>query len=386
MKSIEITESMLQSAFVKYLSNTIDEQSLDSVYKYKQQFSIRDRTQADSVKYKIYPIGEKIPWKFNDETIYISIIEEGKALYNERDASINYFNRILIENEKLDILKMFLKTIVNYKEEKSAGKNLSLYTSDTKHGYWKDKQAISVQRIDDIYISKNVKDSIISKIDKFYKMEDKYIKYGRQFKTSFLLCGVVGSGKTSLVKAIASRYELPVYILNITRDLTDDTLTKLIGDITQKCIILLEDIDSLFMDRTTKDAGISFSAFLNIMDGALSNPNGTIVFATANNPEYLDISLLRVGRMDTIIKFDYPNKTEIKDAFMHLVEGDTSVKEANFESLYTSIRTNPKITMSAIVDYLFNHSDDYMENLEELSKQHSIRTEIINDKVDKVYM
>ena len=122
------------------------------------------------------------------------------------------------------------------------------------------------------------------------------------------------------------------------------------------------------------------------MDGALSNPNGTIVFATANNPEYLDISLLRVGRMDTIIKFDYPNKTEIKDAFMHLVEGDTSVKEANFESLYTSIRTNPKITMSAIVDYLFNHSDDYMENLEELSKQHSIRTEIINDKVDKVYM
>jgi hypothetical protein len=41
--------------------------------------------------------------------------------------------------------------------------------------------------------------------------------------------------------------------------------------------------------------------------------------------------------------------------------------------------------MSGIIDYLFRHPDDYLENIEQILEHTRFLHEITSDKVDKMY-
>ena len=143
------------------------------------------------------------------------------------------------------------------------------------------------------------------------------------------------------------------------------------GEVPENSIIVLEDIDSFFIDREAKSVNVSFSAILNLFDGLFTPGNGTILFMTANNPEQIDNALIRPGRVDKIVKFDYPRKKEIGEAFESIVGGD------NFGEFYKQIAGN-NISMAAIIDYLFRHTTDYLECIEELNTHTKLLHEINN--------
>jgi chaperone BCS1 len=240
--------------------------------------------------------------------------------------------------------------------------------------------------MDLIFIPKAVKQSITDHIDEFLKSSERYKVFGRAHKLSFLLTGVPGSGKSSLIKAIARKYSRPLYILSLSKHLDDDALIELASEIKSDSILLLEDIDAFFVDRETKDINISFSAFINVLDGATAPINGIIIFMTANNPERLDPALVRPGRVDRIIKFDNPQKTEIKDAFFAITQQscDDEAANARFTQFY-KIVGSMQISMAAIVDYLFRHTSNYLEHTEELAEHTKLLHEIANSKVDTMY-
>ena len=175
-----------------------------------------------------------------------------------------------------------------------------------------------------------------------------------------LVMGLPGSGKTSLVKSIALKHNRPVYTISFSRTLTEEKLFDLIHDMNDDSILLLEDIDSFFVERKPEETTcISFSALINILDGVLSNGNGTIVFMTANDPKLLDKALVRPGRIDKIVYFDFPKKSEIREAFMHMTDG------VDFDGFYNQVR-NRQINMSGIIDYLFRNETTYMQNIHQL--------------------
>jgi len=66
------------------------------------------------------------------------------------------------------------------------------------------------------------------------------------------------------------------------------------------------------------DGGVSekldLGTILNAMDGILETP-GRIVIMTSNHPERLDPALIRPGRIDMIIKFDYCNTMEVEEIY-----------------------------------------------------------------------
>jgi chaperone BCS1 len=66
---------------------------------------------------------------------------------------------------------------------------------------------------------------------------------------------------------------------------------------------------------------LTFSNFINILDGILYR-HSTIIFLTTNHPEKLDHALLRIGRIDMIIKFDYPAKNNIEKLFNDLLKNE----------------------------------------------------------------
>jgi chaperone BCS1 len=263
-----------------------------------------------------------------------------------------------------------------------ANQKIMLWYSKSR-GYWESFSDIYVQPLDKIFLPESTKTSITDLIDTFLASRDKYIKYGRPHKLNFLLTGVPGSGKTSIVKAIALKYKRPVYILSFSKTMTDENIVDLVTEIKNNSILLLEDIDAFFMDRKAVDINVSFSCLINVLDGTLCKGNGVITVLTANNPERLDPALIRPGRIDKIIRFDYPKRADIEAAFMDLVDPSFAKKEV-FEEFYNKIK-KVRINMSGLVDYLFRYPTGFMDSIAELLEGVQVLQEIVNDKSDKLY-
>ena len=310
---------------------------------------------------------------YNGETYGVSRKEEGQPL----GELPKYFVRLCVEHDDMELLKSFVTAALTYKEEVEKNK-IRVYTGTSK-GYWPSYVTTYAQSLENIFISDGVKSSIIKDIDAFVDNKQRYIDFGRSHKLAFLLTGVPGSGKSSLVKAIANRYDRSVYALTFTKGMTDESFMDLIGDIKDNSVLLIEDIDAFFFERKAQDINISFSALLNVLDGVLSFSNGTLIFMTANNPDRLDPALIRAGRVDRILKFDYPKKKEIAAAFTKLTDG-----RDDFDEVYKHIH-GMKMPMSAFIDFIFRHPKDYLACIEELVDQTKLYNEIVNDKTDKLY-
>ena len=83
----------------------------------------------------------------------------------------------------------------------------------------------------------------------------KYNKYGISPKLSILLYGEPGTGKSSLVKALATKYQRHIVSINMS-NLNYINLNKLAQSInvdSNKYIVLLEDIDTIFLNRDNKN-------------------------------------------------------------------------------------------------------------------------------------
>jgi len=370
MNTIEIPR-MLQGTFMKYISEFSD--------KFADNTDISNYSiymESDDTSY-IYPGLGDFHWRDGENEFVIYYHEEGKALVSSIQ-DITYFKRLRVSHPDLQILKAFVTKALSYKKECDTQK-VTIYNSTSK-GYFSNYGEVYAQPLSSIYIPSELKTRVISHIDNFIASKDRYIKFGRPYKTSFLLTGVPGAGKSSFVKAIAHKYKRSIFVLSFTKNMTDENLIDLVSEMKDDSILLIEDVDSFFVDRQAQQINISFSALLNCMDGVLGKGNGLITFITANNPDRMDPALIRPGRVDSIVKFDYPRKREIKAAFDDLIGGTDN----EFNEFYDSLK-NVKISMSGIIDYLFRNTTTYMENINELLEQTQLFHEIVNDKSEKLY-
>lgn len=316
-------------------------------------------------KYNIYPSYDTFYWHYNDDIFKIQFFEEGKVLSSPD--GLEYFMRLYIFHEDLKKIEDLLKDAFNFIAKVDEKDKVQFYVSKCNPycASWDSFNIVNVQTIDNIFIDKKLKCNIVEYIDNFIASKEKYNKFGRTHKTNLLLTGVPGSGKTSLCKALAKKYGYSIYIMNFTKNMTDAYLIELTSDVKDNSIILYEDIDSYFSERTANDVNISFSCLINILDGTLSKGSGIINIITTNFPNKLDSAMLRPGRIDKIINFDYPKKEEIKDAFISLIGSDN-----NFKQFYGLIK-NCKVNMATIIDYLFRYPDNYLENIDELVTQYN---------------
>ncbi|KAF2174646.1 P-loop containing nucleoside triphosphate hydrolase protein [Zopfia rhizophila CBS 207.26] len=129
-----------------------------------------------------------------------------------------------------------------------------------------------------------------------------YASRGVPYRRGYLFHGPPGTGKSSLSFAVAG--------------------FALFSSLPQRCIVLLEDIDSAGLERdqgsskNKKDGeltgGISLSGFLNAIDGVASQ-EGRILVMTTNFPEQLDPALIRPGRIDNQIAFTLAKKDQMRE-------------------------------------------------------------------------
>ena len=131
--------------------------------------------------------------------------------------------------------------------------------------------------------------------------------------------GPPGTGKTSLVKALANEFNLDLWYISLSDLSKESSLMNLITAVGPRSLLLLEDIDTMQIthDRDNSEQGkISMSSLLNALDG-VATPHGLITVMTTNRFEVLDLALTRAGRMDLIEKLDYPSGETLATMFKH---------------------------------------------------------------------
>lgn len=178
-----------------------------------------------------------------------------------------------------------------------------------------------------LYLPPDVKD-VAQEIRAFLDLRDTYVSLGIPWRRGYLFDGPPGTGKSSFVLALASELLLPIHVLPLQSDLTDNRLLHLFAELPPRCIVLLEDLEnalptaalegcpggtrSTTLSSTSNGSRLSLSGLLNAIDGVASS-EGRILIITANSPAKIPSpeSLLRPGRIDRHVHFRKMERPEL---------------------------------------------------------------------------
>ena len=244
-------------------------------------------------------------------------------------------------------------------------------------------------------------DIVKARVKLFVENPEWYEKRGIPHTLGLLLHGPPGTGKTSLIKAIAKDTKRHIFNIKLRETTTPEQLSDLfysenvklkISNTTQSVIIppnqriyVIEDIDCLtkiVLDREENETKINhtqeltepewkdysysneepikkdekertkltLSFLLNLFDGVLETP-GRILIMTSNYPEKLDKALIRPGRVDINLKLYYCDHNLVADmykGFFNIVRDFTQMKKKDF-------------TPAKIQEILCNNFNNYEE-------------------------
>jgi predicted AAA+ superfamily ATPase len=186
---------------------------------------------------------------------------------------------------------------------------ISGITEDNKYnnGFISTMATLDNRLMDSLYYKNNEKELVCKHIDKFFDNKKLYEERNILHKTGILLYGEPGTGKSSLCKAIASKYNLDMILIDMNTFENIDLykLTDSINADQNTYLVLLEDIDTIYNMNRDKETTIEDRKIINKLLQFLdsnSSPSNVIFIATTNHPEILDNALLRDGRFDKKIE------------------------------------------------------------------------------------
>jgi len=202
---------------------------------------------------------------------------------------------------------------------------------DWRDGYWELSCRKRPRPMDSVILPREQADRLVTDAQWFFQAGDWYADRGIPYRRGFLFSGPPGTGKSSVVLALASHLGKPVYALNLASVSQDSVLMEAFAEVPQDAILLVEDIDAIRVAKSRTGDGAknegaqgggftTLSGLLNAIDG-VSAPEGRLLVMTSNHPEHLDPALIRPGRIDLHEWFDLLGPDEIRRMYLRFHPG-----------------------------------------------------------------
>lgn len=246
---------------------------------------------------------------------------EGRVMWIQREISINL---MVIETLRINVLfanRRYLENLLEDVLERTYGSYVDhtlLYSVDTWADKWRQVDARPRRRIESVVLDGDIREDLLSDVRDFFAKRAWYAEMGIPWRRGYLLHGPPGTGKTSVVYAIAGELRLNLCWLSLTNPkLTDQTIAGLLQKTPPRSLILIEDVDAFFTSRQKQDnqIAVSFSGLLNALDGVAAQ-EGRIVFLTTNHKSLLDPALIRPGRIDVTYELGLATREQMRDLFL----------------------------------------------------------------------
>jgi chaperone BCS1 len=210
-----------------------------------------------------------------------------------------------------------------------------------------------------LVLADSILEDLLADLREFYRSGAWYAERGIPYRRGYLLHGPPGTGKTTLVLALAGELKLSVAVLSLSsRLMSDDALRSMIDALPVATLLLIEDVDCVFKDqrKTTNETGVTLSGLLNALDG-VSSREGRVLFLTTNHPEKLDPALVRPGRVDRKVELGYATPDQARRLFLWFYRGcGPSLAElSRLADRFAAQIPAGKLCMAAIQEHLLRH-------------------------------
>ncbi|KAK4491406.1 hypothetical protein RD792_002151 [Penstemon davidsonii] len=277
--------------------------------------------------------GIKLKWSLVSEETQARYIPYSGGYNYSMKSEVKYIVLCFHKKHKIKVIDEYLPFVLekskSLKEEK---KTLKLHTLKTERNYGPDSKTSPWQSVildhpsnfETLAMDDEMKTMIVDDLDRFLKRKEFYRKVGKAWKRGYLLFGPPGTGKSSLIAAMANYLNFDVYDLELTDIRCNSDLRKLIISTANRSILVVEDIDAsidlsqrkkgapkpppqpFFLGQPSQEPKVTLSGLLNFIDGLWSScGDERIIVFTTNHIDKLDPALLRPGRMDVHIHMSY---------------------------------------------------------------------------------
>lgn len=217
------------------------------------------------------------------------------------------------------LLGILQEARMNYEQTRS--KRVDYFRADA-YGDWTGS-AIPPRPLTSLFHPPDLVQDLFLDVRMFLDSKQMYEELGIPYRRGYLLAGPPGSGKSSLILAVASNFELPIYSVPLRgTGITGERLAALLANCRKPSLIALEDIDCLSLatsrQSNTKDS-LTIADLLNVIDG-IGASEDRVLFMTANRPETLDFALTRAGRVDRKFYVDYARDEELRSFHQRIAQ------------------------------------------------------------------
>lgn len=306
--------------------------------------------------------------QFQGFDIKVCRTSEAKKILTDRPVErlnrIYTLSYVVKESDERDILQDFV-TMCDTEYQRWLSKQNKVpkvYKNNGKE--WKEQGPIRRRRPETVVLRDNMTKKIMDDLEHFHTNEDKYASRDILYARHYLFYGKPGTGKSSLMNAIASRYQRSIYFLNLSGVSSDAELDELMKAVPYAdAIIVFEDIDAaseivkrrdldikllkqIQQDDTDdndstdkpkskgkgkeeekpKVSTLSLAGLLAAIDGTGYDVHNQLMIMTTNHREKLDPALIRPGRVDRHWEFKTCNSDHANDLYCNFFEHELTKK------------------------------------------------------------
>ncbi|CAD5324411.1 unnamed protein product [Arabidopsis thaliana] len=279
-----------------------------------------------------------------------------KLTFHRRSRDIvtdSYIKYVFEEGKSIQAKSKQMKLFTN---------NPSSHWGTSKKSFWRYIDFEHPASFHTLAMDPKKKEEILNDLAAFSNGKEYYKKIGKAWKRGYLLHGPPGTGKSTMIAAMANHLNYSIYDLELTAIRNNSELRKLLTATSSKSIIVIEDIDcsldltgkrkkekNLMTSREDGEQGteedksfVTLSGLLNFIDGIWSAcGQERIIIFTTNHFEKLDPALIRRGRMDMHIELSYCSFEAFKILAKNYLDLDTHPLFKKIESLLKETKIAP---------------------------------------------